>query len=93
MGYLRLAEMRGIGSAAVATLLKLAFANSDIRHVLAQVNPDNFPSTRVVEKVGFKAYGTIIDKDLEVLVQWLAERPGATTTHRHFNQTRPCITP
>ncbi len=87
-GVALLCRNAGIGSAAVAALLKLAFANIEIRHVLAQVNPDNFPSTRIVENAGFKACGTTIDKDLEVLVQWIAERPGTSTSQRYFSHTR-----
>lgn len=64
----------GIATAAVAALLHMAFMRSEVNQVLAQVNPDNLASTRVVEKLGFKAHGTSIDKDNEVLAQWLVER-------------------
>jgi RimJ/RimL family protein N-acetyltransferase len=41
---------------------------------LAQVDPGNLPSTRVVEKLGFRGAGAKTGADHDDLVQWLATR-------------------
>ena len=65
---------QGIATAAVSAMLRVAFGSSEIDAVLAQVNPDNTGSTRVVSTLGFGAHGTVIDEDGEPLVQWLMRR-------------------
>ncbi|MCY7389210.1 MAG: GNAT family N-acetyltransferase [Burkholderiales bacterium] len=62
---------QGVATAAITALLKIAFASGIVNEVLAQVNPDNIASTRVVEKLGFKSDGLKTDESNEVLVQWL----------------------
>lgn len=68
---------QGIAKSAVSELVRAAFACTDVDTVLAQVNPDNVSSTRVVQSLRFEANGTIIDDDGEALVQWLTRRPRA----------------
>lgn len=65
---------QGVATAAVSALLRTAFASRDVDDVLAQVNPDNIGSTRVVRALGFEARGTVIDDEGEPLVQWLMRR-------------------
>ena len=62
---------QGAASAAVRQLLALAFAGG-AGEVLAEVNPDNIASTRLVQRLGFVAHGTRVDEDGETLRQWLA---------------------
>lgn len=74
IGYGISAECRnqGIATEAVRALLSLAFASGEVREVLAQVSPTNVASTRVVEKLAFSRNGMQVDKDGELLVQWVA---------------------
>ena len=65
---------QGMATAAVSALLHAAFASSEVDGVLAQVNPDNIGSTSVVRVLGFKAHGTVVDGEGELLVQWLMRR-------------------
>jgi len=65
---------QGVATQAVRALLDLAFASTEIDEVLAQVNPDNRSSTRVVEKLAFLRIGQQVGKDNEPLVQWVATR-------------------
>lgn len=71
----------GYGRQAVAELLTRAFdvgepcAAPAVREVLAQVNPDNGPSTRVVRSLGFQNEGLANDAEGELLVQWVFRRP------------------
>jgi RimJ/RimL family protein N-acetyltransferase len=61
---------QGAATAAVGMLIALAF-NAGLE-VLAEVNPDNVESTRVVQKAQFRQIGARVDLDGEHLVQWLA---------------------
>jgi [ribosomal protein S5]-alanine N-acetyltransferase len=74
IGYGVSPGMRGQGhaSAAVQTLLAIAFASGRVKEVLAQVGAKNPASTRVVAKLGFTVSGTRVDEDDEILVQWVA---------------------
>lgn len=65
---------QGIATGAVSELLRLAFASSGVDAVLAQVNPDNLGSTRVVQSLGFEALDNVIDDEGEPLVQWIIRR-------------------
>jgi [ribosomal protein S5]-alanine N-acetyltransferase len=69
-------QRQGAATAAVGELLRLAFAIDAVHEVLAQVNPANLASTRVVRKFGFDQGNLVVDDDGELLVQWLARRPG-----------------
>lgn len=66
---------QGIATAAVSALLRTAFASSEVDRVLAQVNPENVASTRVVHALGFEASGTVIDDEGEPLTQWFMRQP------------------
>lgn len=76
IGYGVAAECRkqGIATAAVSELVRIAFDHVEVRAVLAQINPDNVGSTRVVQALGFEAHDTVIDDDGEPLVQWFMRR-------------------
>jgi len=62
---------RGIASAAVAQLVKLAAADGSVRQVVAEILPSNTGSSKVVARLGFKARGTFVDTDGETVVRWI----------------------
>ena len=75
---------QGVARQAVAALLLRAFEDDEgdgadegpaAHEVLAQVNPDNGPSTRVVRSLGFQHEGLATDADGELLAQWVFRRP------------------
>lgn len=70
---------QGIATAAVAQLVRVAFASGEVDAVRAQVNPDNVGSTRIVQSLGFEARETVIDDDGEPLVKWVTRRHPAST--------------
>lgn len=72
----------GIGSAAVAELLRLATASGAVRQVVAHILPDNAASSRVVARLGFIAGSTLVDPDGEVVVPWI--RPIPTDLQREL---------
>jgi RimJ/RimL family protein N-acetyltransferase len=76
LGYGIAPACRGQGFArqAVRAMLQRAFDGDEVDAVLAQVNPDNPPSTRVVQALGFRPAGSRVDVDGETLVQWLFQR-------------------
>lgn len=61
---------QGLASAAIHSLIDLAFATDEVIQVVAQINLNNFASARVVEKLGFVAGDTILEDDGEPAVQW-----------------------
>jgi [ribosomal protein S5]-alanine N-acetyltransferase len=63
---------KGAATAAVEMLLAIAF-KAGVERVLAEVNPANFASTRVVEKLDFKKSGTRVDEGDELLVRWVKQ--------------------
>ena len=75
---------QGVARQAVAALLLRAFEHNvgdgadqgpAAHEVLAQVNPDNAPSTRVVRALGFQHEGLATDAEGELLAQWVFRRP------------------
>jgi len=74
VGYGVAPEHRGKGyaTAALAQLVELAGRLDRRVVVLAQVNPGNLPSTRVVRKLSFVCTGTVVDESGESLVQWVS---------------------
>ncbi|WP_158253705.1 GNAT family N-acetyltransferase [Chromobacterium alticapitis] len=64
----------GIATAAVGELLALAL-DGGARQVLAQINPDNAPSSRLAARLGFTRGEVLVDDEGEPLAQWLW--PGA----------------
>ncbi|QRN53598.1 GNAT family N-acetyltransferase [Dyella caseinilytica] len=84
IGYAVSPERRnqGIATVAIEALTSLAFKSAEVHEVLAQVSELNAPSTRVVQKLGFVNTGTAVDKDDEVLVQWiLRAQPNPSKTN------------
>lgn len=71
------ARGQGLATAAVYRLLSLAFESDEVCSVLAQVNPDNLASTRVVTKAGFVPGGLQQDAEGEWLLQWHRSRSSA----------------
>lgn len=69
---------KGAASSAVQALLQLAF-DGGVSQVLAQVNPDNLASTRVVQKLGFIEAGSYVDDEQENLVRWCFQQPDKDT--------------
>ena len=64
---------QGAATAAVQALLQLAFEGGATQ-VMAQVNPENLASTRVVQKLGFVNAGSYVDDLQETLVHWCFNR-------------------
>lgn len=62
---------RGIASAAVARLLKLAAADGSVRQVVAEILPSNVSSSKVVARLDFTARETFVDIDGETVVRWI----------------------
>ena len=65
----------GVGAAAVRGLLALAAAAPEVDHVVANVAPDNVPSTRLVHRLGFVAAHEWVDSSGERLVRWCWSTP------------------
>jgi [ribosomal protein S5]-alanine N-acetyltransferase len=63
---------QGVATAAVSELLHLAFASGQATEVLAEVSPENAPSTRLVQRLQFESLGERINTEGELVVQWLA---------------------
>jgi [ribosomal protein S5]-alanine N-acetyltransferase len=76
LGYavLPLYQRQGFATAAVVELLRLAFSREEVDEVLAQINPENVASIKVVQKLGFERGKCFVDEDGEPLVQWIASR-------------------
>lgn len=74
IGYGIAAACRGRGHAqqAVRALLRRAFRSGEVEQVLAHVAPDNLPSTRVVQALGFRRGALLVDEQGETLVEWVA---------------------
>jgi RimJ/RimL family protein N-acetyltransferase len=70
---------QGFARQAVQALLQRAFDGDQVDAVLAQVNPDNLASTRVVQSLGFQPLGRRVDEDGETLVQWRMQRAWGLT--------------
>lgn len=70
----------GVATAAVVELLRLAFDSGEVTEVLAEVNPNNTASTRLVERLHFERVGEETDDEGEHLVQWLARAPANSPT-------------
>ena len=67
---------RGIGVAAVRALAAVAFARGAVE-VLAEIEPHNVASIRVVEACGFERLSERLAEDGKVVGQWLLVRTGA----------------
>jgi RimJ/RimL family protein N-acetyltransferase len=72
IGYGVAAACRNVGVAGEAVAMLLAIAlRQGAREVLAEVNPANLASTRVVRRAGFAEGGTRVDQEGETVVQWV----------------------
>jgi RimJ/RimL family protein N-acetyltransferase len=67
---------RGIAAAAVRALAAVAFAHGAVE-VLAEIEPHNLASIRVVEACGFDRLSERLAEDGKVVGQWLLFRTGA----------------
>lgn len=66
---------QGAATAAVDALCRLAFAHASATTVLAHINPENLPSTRVAQKLNFLRGEVIVDEDGELVAQWRLTKP------------------
>ena len=64
---------RGAATAALKLLLHKAF-EAGATEVLAEINPTNHASTRVVQKSGFVQVGERADNENEHVIQWVKRR-------------------
>lgn len=60
----------GVGTAAVRCLLELAGRAPEVDRVIANVAPDNVPSKRLVQRLGFIAGEDWVDSSGERLTRW-----------------------
>ncbi|MES3020938.1 MAG: GNAT family protein [Pseudomonadota bacterium] len=75
IGYAIAPTSRGQGAAtqAVRQLLSRAFDGGATR-VVAEINPQNLASLRVVQKLAFEREDSYVDEDGELLERWVAKR-------------------
>jgi [ribosomal protein S5]-alanine N-acetyltransferase len=65
---------QGFARQALQALLHKAFEAAEVQGVWAAINPDNGPSIRVVQALGFRPEGRFVDASGETLVRWLHPR-------------------
>jgi RimJ/RimL family protein N-acetyltransferase len=63
-------EGRGYATEAAAALVRFAFASEQVRLVRAHTLPMSNPSTRVLQKCGFRHIGTVVDPDDGPVWRW-----------------------
>lgn len=61
---------RGVATAAVAQLLKLAATSGTVQQVVAHILPNNTASSRLVARLGFAKGHSLVDSDGELVVHW-----------------------
>jgi RimJ/RimL family protein N-acetyltransferase len=64
------ARCRGAATAALRLLLEMAFAAGE-KEVMAEIEPTNLASLRVVQKLGFAVVGYRVDEEGEHVGQWV----------------------
>jgi len=69
-GVAKPARGRGVATAAIGQLLKLAAADRSVRQVIAEILPSNIASSKVVSRLGFTAGETFVDTDGETVLRW-----------------------
>jgi RimJ/RimL family protein N-acetyltransferase len=69
-GVAKSARRRGVATAAVTQLLRLAASSGRVQHLDAHIVPDNIASSKVVSRLGFTRMGTVVDSDGELVVHW-----------------------
>lgn len=68
-GVAKPARGRGVATAAIRQMLKLAADNS-VRQVIAEILPSNIASSKAVSRLGFTEIGSFVDTDGETVVRW-----------------------
>jgi len=63
-------EGRGYATEAASALVRFAFANEHVRLVRAHTLPLSNPSTRVLQKCGFRYIGAVVDPDDGPVWRW-----------------------
>lgn len=61
---------RGVATAAVAQLIKMAASTGEVDQVVAHILPDNIASSKVVARLGFTKGHSLIDSNGELVVRW-----------------------
>lgn len=69
-GVARSERGRGVATAAVAELLRIAAGSGVVREVVAHILPDNAASSAVVARLGFAKGCSVVDTDGETVVRW-----------------------
>jgi RimJ/RimL family protein N-acetyltransferase len=64
------ARCHGAATAALTLLLEMAFAAGE-KEVMAEIEPTNLASGKVVQKLGFAVVGYRVNKEGENVVQWV----------------------
>lgn len=64
------ARGRGVATAAVGQLVKLAAADGSVRQIVADILPSNIGSSKVVSRLGFTAGQCFVDTDGETVLRW-----------------------
>lgn len=62
---------RGVATAAIGQLLKLAANDRSVKRVIAEILPSNLASSKVVMRLGFRERETYVDSDGETVVRWI----------------------
>lgn len=66
---------RGLATAAVREMLQEAFAAREVRSVSAHTRPGSNPSTRALEKTGFRREGEATQEGIGEVWRWRRDRP------------------
>lgn len=76
IGYEVFGPYRGLGIAteAAKALVDFAFSQSEVHRVMAHTLPQENPSNRLLQKLGFTFSETIIDPDDGEIWQWILEK-------------------
>ncbi len=69
---------QGAATQGVRELIQRAFATDAVSEILAQVNPANASSTRIVQKLGFVKGEVEAGEGGEPLAQWVLRKPPGT---------------
>lgn len=69
-GVAKPARGRGVATAAIGHLLKLAAADGSARQVVAEILASNIGSSKVVSRLGFTQCATFVDTDGETVARW-----------------------
>jgi RimJ/RimL family protein N-acetyltransferase len=63
-------ERRGFGTAMAAKLIEIALTSSTVRAVIAHTLPERNASARILEKVGMRLVGEVLDPDDGTVWRW-----------------------